>query len=228
MARTPDVTAYSGLITSEHRKPKFTSMVEAVAQPFADGAEALDHLPVDFDLDTAIGAQLDVVGEWVGRSRYIRTPIPNTWFSFDSIRRGFGLGVWFQPYDSEQGIVRLDDTTYRIVLRAKIAANHWDGTVEAARTALEPVFAGTGSLLVLDAKQDMTSVYGLAGAQPTPLYVALLSAGYIALKPTGVSISYLITSSPGAPLFGFGVQNEMISGFDTGSFGISPSDYING
>ena len=228
MARTPGITAYSGLITSEHRKPKFTAMVEAVAQPFAGGAEVLDHLPVDFDLDTAIGAQLDVVGEWVGRSRYINTPVPNAWFSLDSARRGFDLGVWFQPYDSEQGIVRLDDTTYRIVLRAKIAANHWDGTVEGARAALDPVFSGTGSLLVLDARQDMSAIYGLAGAYPAPLYVALLSAGYLSLKPAGVDVKYFITSSPDAPLFGFDVQNEFVSGFDTGALGISPSDYING
>jgi len=228
MARTPIAASYLDLITSQHRKPKFSAMIEGVAHPFAAGAAATDHLPTDFDLDGAIGAQLDVVGQWVGRSRYIDTPIPNTWFSFDSDRRGFDRGVWFQPYDSEQGIVRLDDETYRLIIRAKIAANHWDGTTEGARAVLDPVFSGTGSLIVLDDKQDMSAIYGIAGALPIPLYVALLSAGYIALKPSGVEINYLITSPPGAPLFGFDVQNEFVAGFDAGAFGISPSDYING
>ena len=72
------VDDYLALITAYHRgKPKFAAMVRAIVEPFVAIQDFIAHLPLDFDLDLAIGVQLDVVGEWVGRSRFIETPLPN-------------------------------------------------------------------------------------------------------------------------------------------------------
>lgn len=218
-----DTDAYLALITAFHRgKPKFAAMVKALVEPVVAQQSFMAHLPIDFDLDEAIGAQLDQVGEWVGRTRFVSTPIAGAWFSFDTEFRGFDQGVWQQPFDTDDGITRLDDETFRTLLRAKIAANNWDGTLPAAKTALEIIFPGGETQLVITDNQDMTITFGVAGVIPSALFIALLSDGYLPLKPEGVRADYLITTVNG-PLFGFDVENEFISGFDTGAWGAPPS-----
>ena len=219
----PDTDAYLGLITAFHRgKPKFAATVHALVEPVVAQQSFMAHLPLDFDLDEAIGVQLDQVGEWVGRSRFVATPIAGAWFSFDTEFRGFDAGSWFQPFDTDGGITRLDDETFRTLLRAKIAANNWDGTLPAAKEALEIIFPGGETQLVITDNQDMTITFGVSGVIPSALFIALLSDGYLPLKPEGVRADYLITTVDG-PLFGFDVQNEFISGFDTGAWGAPPS-----
>ncbi|MBA4220156.1 MAG: DUF2612 domain-containing protein [Methylobacterium sp.] len=223
-----DVDSYLRLITSYHRgKPKFAAMIRALVEPLVAIQDVIAHLPLDFDLDHAIGVQLDVVGEWVGRNRFVRVPIANAWFSFDYEMRGFDQGVWYQPqYDTPAGITRLDDGTYRTLLRAKIAANNWDGTLPSAKAALEILFPnGETNIIVLD-NQDMTITFGVAGVIPSALFIALLSDGYLPLKPEGVRADYRITTVSG-PLFGFDVENKFIAGFDTGAWGAEPSYFTS-
>jgi len=221
-----NVEAYLALITPSHRdKPKFVSMVRALAAPVVAQQDFLSHLPVDFDLDEAIGVQLDVDGEWIGRSRYVTVPIPGAWFAWDEEWRGWEQGVWYQPqYDQPTGITRLDDETYRTLLRAKIASNNWDGTLPAAKAALEIIFPDGDTKIIVTDNLDMSMTFGVAGKIPSLLFIVLLSRGYVPLKPEGVRADYLITTVDG-PLFGWDVDNEYIAGWDDGAWGASP-DYF--
>lgn len=222
------VEDYLDKIIPWHRnKPKFVATVRLAVEPFVAQQDFLNALPSQFDLDTAVGVQLDQVGEWVGRSRYIRTPIANVFFSFDDPPRGFDLGVWKGPYDTDAGITRLDDETYRTLLRAKIAANTWDGTLPGSKKALAIMFPdGDTHVFIID-NQDMSLTYGVSGKIPSILFLALLADGYIPLKPEGVRANYRVTPVDGAPLFGFDVENEFISGFDTGAWGVPPSYFTS-
>ncbi|KPH79309.1 DUF2612 domain-containing protein [Bosea vaviloviae] len=223
----PTADDYLALITPSHRgKPKFSAMIRALVEPVVSQQSFIEHLPVDFDLDEAIGAQLDVVGKWVGRTRFINIPIANVWFRFGDATRGFGRGLWKRPYDSVDGITRLDDTTYRTLLRAKIAANNWDGTLPDAKRALDIIFPNGETALVLIDNQDMTITFGVAGVIPSALFIALLSGGYIPLKPEGVRAKYRITTVSG-PIFGFGVDNDTIGGFGRGAWGAAPEYFTS-
>lgn len=218
-----DVDAYLGLITSYHAgKPKFEAMVRALVEPVVAQQAFMAHLPLDLDLDQAIGVQLDQVGEWVGRTRFVKVPIANAWFTWGDANRGWGRGIWFDPrYDSPSGITRLDDNTYRTLLRAKIAANNWDGTLPGAKAALEVLFPnGDTSIIVID-NQDMTITFGVVGVIPSALFIALLSQGYLPLKPEGVKANYRITTRSG-PIFGWGVDNDLIGGWGRGAWGAPP------
>ena len=77
----PDLSLYLNRITTYNQKPKFTATVTAVLQPFVDAQAFLEGLPAAFDIDVAIGAQLDVVGQWVNLSRNVELPVLNNWFS---------------------------------------------------------------------------------------------------------------------------------------------------
>ncbi|MGK2829255.1 DUF2612 domain-containing protein [Ralstonia pseudosolanacearum] len=214
-------TDYTALVTTEHAdKPKFMAMMAIVAQCFADQINVAQSIPAAFDLDTAVGAQLAAVGLWVGIKNQVKTPL-NVYFSLDTAGLGFDQGNWQGPFDPSTGLTTLDDDTFRTLIRAKIAANSWDGTVPGAAAAYANLFVGSNSYIFIQDNQDMTMTVGVSGAIPSALLRAMFSGGYLPLKPEGVHANYLVPSANNTPLFGFDVQNQYISGFDTGSWAVA-------
>ncbi|MCP1120121.1 DUF2612 domain-containing protein [Robbsia andropogonis] len=219
MAQTSD---YTGLITSEHSKrPKFMAMIAAVSQPFVDQQNLLGTVAQLFDLDVAVGAQLDVVGQWVGVSRDVATPLIGVYFAWDTDGVGFDQGVWQGQYDPDSGVVSLDDDTYRLLIRAKIAANRWDGTLAGAIDVLSIIFDGS-TLVFIDDHADMSISISISGVLPSAVFLALLKNGLIPLKPSTVWVAdYSATSVSGSAIFGFDAENQYVSGFDTGAWAVS-------
>lgn len=214
-----ELSDYLALVTTEHSdKPKYMAMLQAVLGPMVDALNASQELPADFDLDSAVGAQLDIVGLWVGISRRVKTPLVGVYFSLDTAGLGFDFGAWKGPFDPDSGVVELDDETYRILIRAKIGANHWDGTLGASKKILDLVFSGETFVFIQD-NQDMSMTIGVSGAPPSSISLALLTGGYIPIKPEGVRVDYYIVTSTDGPLFGFDVTNEYVAGLDQGSWG---------
>lgn len=218
MAQSSD---YTSLITSEHAsKPKFSAIVAAVAQCFADQINVMQAIPAAFDLGTAVGVQLDAVGLWAGITRQVKTPL-NVYFSLDTASLGFDQGSWQGPFDPSAGLVSLDDATFRTLIRAKIAANSWDGTIPGAAAAYANLFNGSGSYIFLVDNQNMTMTVGISGAIPSAVLRALFAGNYLHLKPEGVHVDYyFVASVNNTPLFGFDVSNQYLAGFDTGSWAV--------
>lgn len=77
----------------------------------------------------------------------------------------------------------------------------------------------SGNYAFLIDNQDMTITIGVAGDTPSATQLALLTGGYITLKPQSVDISYYISPTISGPLFGFDASNQYIAGFDQGSWG---------
>jgi len=131
-------------VTSEHSdKPRYMQTVALSVQPYIDSENVALSYRTLFDLDTAVGEQLDMLGQWVGITRYIAEPI-DLFFSLDHSDLGFDAGKWQTPHELSMRLVRLDDEHYRILLRARIVSNHWDGTIPGAYKAWDTLFAGTG------------------------------------------------------------------------------------
>lgn len=265
MAAPNDIRHYLDRIPPHHADlPNFMAMIEAVLQPFVDAQAVLASLPQAYDLDDAVGVQLDRVGERVGRTRDISVPITSIWFSFSDPLRGFSLGVWKGPYSDQTAVNSLDDDVYRKLLRAKIASNKWDGTVEGAQAALDIFFDDPEThVFVVDESVDLQSVayfgfsqgvaggfghgiwkgssdpdaypdranmamtIGVSGKIPPLVFLFLLAQDLIAIKPEAVSVKYAVSSVNRTPLFGFGVQNDFISGFGSGSWGVEPEYFVN-
>lgn len=188
---TDDVSPYTSLITPEHnQRPKYMAMIAMTAQPFADNIALLATFPALFDLDYAVGAQLDVVGLWVGVTRNIGVAVPNTFFTFDTSGLGFDEGLL--PALDEGGatdIVVLPDPQFRTLIRARIASNHWDGTIPGAYAIWGILFGGTGYTIQIQDNGDMTMDLTLVGPNPDPLTLALFEGGYLDLRPSGVRIA---------------------------------------
>ncbi len=74
---------------------------------------------------------------------------------------------------------------------------------------------------------DLAIVVGVAGKIPPRIYLGLLGQNALRIKPAGVTMTYRITSVDQAPVFGFGVQNQYVSGWGTGAWGVTPDYLLN-
>lgn len=211
---------YLDRITSQHRqRPKFVAVVDAVTRPVVELQALLEEVRRAFDLDDAVGVQLDQVGEWVGRSRDLSTPLEGVYFAWNEEGVGWGQGSWQGRFDPDSGLISLPDDTYRVLLKAKVAANGWNGSRDGAYEIWEAAFADLGMIIVIQDNQDMSIVVGVAGSAPDAITEQLLVQGYIPLKPVGVRIAYYaVTPEAGGPLFAWDCETDALNGWNVGSW----------
>lgn len=222
------MSKYTGLITNYHAtKPLFVQHVDLSTRPLTDTATALNSLLTLLDIDTAVGPQLDILGEWIGRSRYVVTPISGIYFAWDADSLGYDQGVWQGPYDPDNGYTALSDETYRVILKAKIAINNWDGTNDTLPPILDNALAGSGLRMQIVDNQDMTiSIWVFPETDIASASLELIAAikqGYLTIKAAGVwggsiEIPAVETPSVGSRFFGFDMDNDYIAGFDEGAW----------
>lgn len=199
MANTSD---YIQLITSEHiNRPDFVQLVGILVGPSVDSLNLLAEMPLAFDLDYAIGVQLDAVGLWAGIGRTV-TVQPSTAYPAAA------------PY-----VYTFGDDDYRRLIRAKVLANRWDDTPEMAAEVLAAYFGPRGAYAAILDRQDMSIDLLIAGHRPTAAEAAVFAQMLLPLKPTGVRINSGIVPPVDGPLFGLDVANEFINGPDIGAFG---------
>jgi Protein of unknown function (DUF2612) len=216
-----DTQDYTNLITDQHAdKPRFVGAVGALVAPFVDTFNQLAALSSKFDLDLAVGVQLDAVGLWVGISRFVGVPLEDVYFEWDNTNAllGWDSGSWQGPDDPSVGIVRLNDTDYRVLIKARIVANQWDGTIPSANIIWRQVF-GAGTNIIIQDLQDMTVNVAISGQPLTAVFLALLVGGYLPLKPEGVLIRGYEVAPELGPLFAWDSFAEgTIEGWDAGQW----------
>jgi len=216
-----DAVPYLNLITTEHAdKYKFAGTVLASVQPFVDITATLNSMTGLYDLDNAVGEQLDVVGQWVGVTRYVSTPLTGVYFSLDTAGLGLDQGLIWSSGEPLTGLTALPDDIYKLLIRAKIVANHWDGSIPNAYEIWNTLLAPQGYQIIIQDNGDMTMTLGLVSEIVNPTFFQLFIGGYLDLKPSGVQIAGYITPSVQAPFFGLDVENSAISGLDVGAFAI--------
>ncbi|CAB4150068.1 Protein of unknown function DUF2612 [uncultured Caudovirales phage] len=208
---------YLNLITSQHRdKPKFLATVDLNTAVQRRVQDLLASMPEKFDVDNAVGQQLDVIGQWVGISRNVAIPVDGVYFSWDGSEFvGWEFGVW-QDNLQPATISTLPDDVYRTLIRAKIAANRWDGTTEGAYEVWDAVFPNL-TILIQD-NQNMSYGLIIQGGIIDSLTLALLTGGYIPLKPEGVRVTNYYVPVDTGPVFGWDVESDFIGGWDEASW----------
>jgi hypothetical protein len=182
---------YTSLVTSEHRdKPNFMAMVGVLVQPCADMLSFLAGAMASNDVDIARGFQLDIIGQWVGVTRFLMVPIDNVWFTFDT-GPGFDKGRFIGPYDPKEQVADMGDDAYRRVIKAKISLNHWDGSLWSAVSTLSGLFPDA---TVIDLQTTSAMNYTLAMTGPfSVIEEAIINQGYFDFKPAGSVITRIVT-----------------------------------
>ncbi|MBS5330565.1 DUF2612 domain-containing protein [Limosilactobacillus oris] len=159
------IDKYLDNITSQHRdKPKFIAWLSSSLNIIDHAYIMTKNMDNDFDLDNAIGKQLDILGQIIGRKRTLT----------------------FQPLNGHNPV--LDDETYKLALKAKVAMNMWDGKIESAYEIWNNIFDDIG--LQLQDNQDMSLTAYITG-YVNQIWQDLIQHGYIVPKPEGVRINYI-------------------------------------
>lgn len=215
------VDDYLNLITSEHRdKPNYIATITAGVSPLLKIQEVLLGLSEDFTVDLAIGNQLDAVGEWVGRSRRVAIPLTGVYFTWDdTAATGWESGIWKSNFDPDSGLSLLPDDQYRVLIKAKIAANNWDGSIPGAYVVWQQAF-GIGSQIAIQDSQNMSFIVAMFGFPLDAVSFALLTGGYIPLKPEGVRIANYSVAPDAAEIFAWDVNSDLFKGWDEASWPI--------
>lgn len=208
---------YLDLITSEYQEsPNYLATVSLDVSVQVQVQSLLSQMISLFDLDIAVGQQLDFIGAWAGISRNVAIPITGIYFSWDDIQTdGWDFGSW-EPFNGPSTITVLPDDAYRSLIRAKIAANQWDGTTNGAYEIWDAVFP-TIKILIQD-NQDMTYDLIIVGAIIDSLTVAIITGGYIPLKPEGVEVANYYVTVDSNPAFAWDVESPYLGGWDEGSW----------
>ena len=217
-----DITPYLDLVTTEHQdKQNFMAMIGMTCQPFADLTAVYKCMMTLFDVDTANGEQLDVIGQWVGITRNVLEPLPSIWFSFGIEGLGFGQGYWYGKYVQASTEYELSDNYYRLAIKMKILNNHWNGTIPQAYSIADVLLAAFGYQLFIQDNEDMSMDIGLLGAgEPDLLTQSMMLDGLFDIRPAGVLINHYYVQSGPLPIFAFGIDNQYFAGFGQGSWAI--------
>lgn len=157
------------------------------------------ELNLAFDLDTAVGSQLDILGEYIGFDRVVNSTIVRDYFTFDDYEApltsgAFGFTDYTVPAQNisasmyryvfySTGNNTLEDSEYRILLKLKAALNSSFNSIYDINTLLGYYF-GTG---IFCADQlDMSLMYFV-----TPELSRIVTIAYnenLLPKPMGVRI----------------------------------------
>lgn len=213
------VQDYLDLMTSEYvGQPNFTAVISADVGVQVQVQQLMAAMVPLFDIDTPpVGNQLDIIGQWVGVSRNVAIPIPGVYFEWDSASylNGWDYGTW-QPAGAPSEITTLPDDAYLTLIKAKIASNNWDGTTNGAYAIWDGLFS-TIRIFILD-RQNMSYDMAIIGGTIDTLTLALITGGYIQLRPEGVKINNYYVSIDSNPVFAWDIETDLLQGWDEGSW----------
>lgn len=179
---------YLSLFTSQYQNSKnLLAWARQAWLPIDNLTDCLAFLSGNYDLDVAQGVQLDTIGLFLGQSRTVA----------------------FQPTNPGDSPT-LNDDTYRLLLKAIRAKNHWDGKLVSLYSIWQTLFPG-GKLVIND-NQNMTATIIIAGTF-SQLIIDLINHGYIVPRPEGVLYTYV---NADLPIFGTDLDNAYIAGVDKG------------
>ena len=163
------ISYYLSLVTSQYQSsPKFLAFVTAMVKKFDDATNCLLSFTEAFDLNTAVGVQLDSLGQILGISRTL-------------------------PFQPTSGSPVLGDADYRTLLLAKVYLNVWDGRVDTLQPLWQNIFPG-GTILIEDG-QNMSATIVLSGSF-TSLAQQMITNGMIIPRPAGVLFTYSFATLP--------------------------------
>jgi hypothetical protein len=218
---------FTQLVTPLHQQDKFLAVVAAFTDGLGQITDATQALTVQYGLDTAEGAQLDVVGKWVGIGRDVRTPVDNQFFTWDTAGKGWDEGYWKGAFVPTEGVASLDDLSYRAALRLKVMQNTWAGPFEAFYTRWILLEGATPNLLVVRDNMDMSVDVAFYGPIISTFLRLFIEQQVLVPKPLGVRInSYTYTGGFGGGGGGGGLMTNLpVFGLDEASFSINGLDF---
>ncbi|WP_299074726.1 DUF2612 domain-containing protein [uncultured Paraglaciecola sp.] len=233
------ISYYTNLLIVQYQdKTKAKATIESlVDEVIADGI-AFDVLN-GYDIDTAVGDQLDVIGKYVGVDRfYFSQDIDGLYFGYSDTNSieptdvtGYAntsdfnskAGELLSIFDIIGSGFKLSDDNYRVLIKLKILINSSNFSDKRIDDDLEEIFEG--DIYAVD-NYDMSLEYFTSSDLSLIVQVAL--AKNLLPTPMGVRINHLIEDET---YFGFSNTNEIepadVTGYaSTADFTTKEGEYL--
>ena len=207
----------SNLIIQYGQKSNAVATVTAYSEEFELIYDNANILQMAYDLDFAVGKQLDIIGKIVGISRNVPFSIPKNYFGFSGHLNAYPFGSKFNsvvaypfrgkfeiPYSDGQ----LNDNDYRFFIKAKIIKNYAtskniDSNNLSIQNAVDYLF--NGKAYIVDNK-DMTMTLYIDESYDLSKIRYIQSLDLLP-RPQGVRYNTLVNYQEGIT-FGFNSNNS--------------------
>jgi hypothetical protein len=233
------------LIIQYNDKPKARATIEALTSEVVDNGVAFEVQDA-FNIDTAIGNQLDIVGKYAGVDRsasFEGVNFENNYFSLIENNTTLGADVFGLVENAEFGtidahilgaenddfitVTQLDDDDYRFIIKLRIVQNNINHSYAAINDAIFQSF-GDDLLPVTEAGSMMLSYF--VNSDIVRLAEIAFKKGVLPI-PIGVGLQYLIRYPANQKFFGFtdinGNSPPNIEGFAGEGKFLDQSDLIS-
>lgn len=174
-------------IYSQYRnKPKFVDWMNIARNMGGDINAAADAVSRSYDVDTAVGEQLDVLARIVVVDRGFIADIDlnQSMFDVDADAMQFGDADALFSGDTAATDTIMSDGLIRIAIKAKIAKNNGDATIKSILNQMAIIAPNLSYIKIVD-NQDMTFGIEFAGAVDPLASYALFNTEIIQ-RPQGV------------------------------------------
>jgi hypothetical protein len=215
-------TYYADLLILQYRnKPKARETIKIGADIYL-GDGVIFQLQDILDIDTAEGAQLDIIGKILDCPRVVQGIYNDmVFFQFYDGEDSVGFSTVGNPQGGNfrtiqnynQSEYSLPDDDYRFLLKFKSAVNVMRGSERGIDDALWNVFQGD---VLLKNNHNLTITY-IVSAERTLAALAAKQLGYYR-APEGVGANYVLRVPSPSQIFGFnrkGIINKTVVGFST-------------
>lgn len=215
-------TYYADLLILQYRnKPKARETIKIGADIYL-GDGVIFQLQDILDIDTAEGAQLDIIGKILDCPRVVQGVYNDMiFFQFYDGEDSVGFSTVGNPQGGNfrtiqnynQSEYSLPDDDYRFLLKFKSAVNVMRGSERGIDDALWNVFQGD---VLLKNNHNLTITY-IVSAERTLAALAAKQLGYYR-APEGVGANYVLRVPSPSQIFGFnrkGIINKTVVGFST-------------
>lgn len=209
------------LILQYHSKPKARETIKLGADIYL-GDGLVFQLQDILDIDTAVGAQLDIIGKILDCPRIVQGVYNDLkFFQFHIDESSYGFSTIGEPTDAvfrnidnfNKSEYSLPDGDYRFLLKFKSAVNVMRGSEKGIDKALYAVFGGD---VLLKNNHDLTITY-IISAEHTLAVIAAKNLGYYR-APEGIGANYVLRVPNPSQIFGFnqkGIINKTVVGYST-------------
>ena len=146
-----DDNAVIGGFTGRLQKPRLLALLGALKCPQESIRNAINDLYLSLNLDSAHGAQLDLIGDILGQSRTLTDAVHLEFFGYQgqTSAKGYGQARYRQTGESTLGgMTTLADEEYRKLLRWRKDYVKARGTVSDIKKAVVHIFGSEDGLSV--------------------------------------------------------------------------------
>jgi hypothetical protein len=221
------VEYYTNLIIIQYaNRPKAQATIQLLSDTLLANGIIWDVMD-GYNVDTAVGVQLDIIGKYVGVDRFFNVTDPVDFFSVtdyvevdpDSEQKyGFTTYPDFEE-DQFNGTMnynsivtvenKLNDDDYRVLIKLKIVQNYSN---HSHKSIDDSIFEFFGNSLLPSSSGDMKIWYFVTNQLTAIIQAAMIKK--VIPRPMGVGMG-LIEKQPDIPFFGFITYQQVVDDYES-------------